>query len=258
MKKQTIKIGLVSYLNTVPFVHGINLMKKQNSHWDIRTTQAYPSKCSSLFMENKIDIGIIPVGILPKLRNYKIISDYCLGSQGVVASVLLLSHQPINNIKTILLDYQSNTSVLITKVLAKNFWNIEPEWINAKKGFENKIEGHTAGVVIGDRTFSLKNKFPYAYDLAKEWYKFQKLPFVFAVWVAKKDLSEDFVADFNKFLTRGVNEIPLALSLLFDNFNLSITVDEAYQYLTENISFEYTENMIKSKDKFLSLLNNLQ
>ena len=256
MRQQTIKIGLVSYLNTLPFVHGINLMQKQ-SQWEIETIHAYPSKCTELFKDNKIDLGIIPVGALPQLSNYQIISNFCLGAKQKVDSVLLLSHTPIEKIKTILLDYQSNSSVLMTKILAHYFWKINPQWKKAEKGFEDKISGTTAGVVIGDRTFSLKNQFPYVFDLAEAWYQFQKLPFVFALWVAKPNLPEQFINDFNFFLNTGVQQIPQALDTFLNNYNLPINHDIALNYLTERMAYHYTPDMQKSKNKFLALVNEL-
>lgn len=258
MKKTKIKIGLVSYLNTLPFVHGIQTMQKNQKQWNIETIHAYPSKCTKLFQQNKIDIGIIPVGALPHLSNYQIVSNFCLGANKKVDSVLLLSKKPINEINTILLDYQSNTSVLMTKILARYFWKINPVWEKTGEGFEHKIGGNTAGIIIGDRTFTLKDKFPFVYDLASEWYHFQKLPFVFALWIAKPNLPKQFINDFNFSLNMGIQQIPQALKLFLKDYNLSINQDTALDYLTNKMSYNYTPKMQKSKDKFLSLLNNLE
>ena len=256
MKHQTIKIGLVSYLNTLPFVHSINLMQK-HSQWKIETIHAYPAKCTKLFKNNKIDLGIIPVGALPQLNKYQIVSNFCLGANKKVDSVLLLSHTPIEKIETILLDYQSNSSVLMTKILAHHFWKINPAWKKAERGFENKISDTTAGVVIGDRTFGIKNQFPYAYDLAEAWYQFQGLPFVFALWIAKPNLPKQFINDFNFFLNTGIQQIPQALDLFFNNFNSPVSKDIALDYLTKKMNYHYSTEMQKSKDKFLTFINTL-
>src|SRR6185369_11597556 len=115
---------------------------------------------------------------------HHIISDYCIGADGDVGSVLLLSDVPMSEIKNVLLDYQSRTSVTLAQVLADKYWRIKPRWTDAKENYERDIKGTTAGVVIGDRTFALKNKFKYTYDLSGEWKIFTGLPFVFACWVA--------------------------------------------------------------------------
>ena len=77
----------------------------------------YPANVAKLLVENKIDIGLIPVAAIPLLREHYIISDYCIGCDGEVASVCLFSQVPINEIETILLDYQSKTSVALLQLL---------------------------------------------------------------------------------------------------------------------------------------------
>jgi chorismate dehydratase len=150
MKK--IRISAVSYLNSLPFVYGLthsSLINECDISLDI------PSVCAEKLINGTVDIGLIPVAAIPQVPNATIISDYCIGANGEVKTVCLFSEVPLNEIKTILLDYQSRTSVLLVKILAKEFWKINPEFINAEAGFEQKIKGTTAGVVIGDRTFEL-------------------------------------------------------------------------------------------------------
>ena len=146
----------------------------------------------------------------------------------------------------------------MTKILARYFWKINPRWEKAEKGFENKISGTTSGVVIGDRTFTLRNQFPYVYDLAEAWYQFQNLPFVFALWVAKPNLPEQFINDFNFFLNRGVQQISQALDLFFNDYNLPINQNIALDYLTKKMDYHYSTEMQKSKDKFLAFVNDLK
>ncbi|MBA3972463.1 MAG: menaquinone biosynthesis protein, partial [Bacteroidetes bacterium] len=176
---QKIKISVVSYLNSKPFIYGLkhsSLMDQIDLELDI------PAVCAQKLKERKVDIGLVPIAILPELTEKYIISDYCIGAVGKVASVMLYSDVPLEEIKFVLLDYQSRTSVALVKVLAKKFWKIKPEWINAGVDYENKISGSMAAVIIGDRTFGLNDKYRYAYDLAEEWQKFTGLPFVFACW----------------------------------------------------------------------------
>ena len=41
----------------------------------------YPSKIASMLLKDEIDIGLVPVAIIPKMKEYYIISDYCIGSE---------------------------------------------------------------------------------------------------------------------------------------------------------------------------------
>ena len=131
--KEKIKISAVSYLNTLPFIYGIEnnalLMKQIDLQKDI------PSSCADKLIHNKVDIGLIPVTEIGKLQESYIISNYCLGAVGKVDTVSLFSHIPIENVKTILLDYQSRTSVKLTKFLAKEYFKINPKYVSAKAGY---------------------------------------------------------------------------------------------------------------------------
>ena len=185
MEVQKIRVSAVSYLNTLPFLYGIN-NSEIKSQLDLSLDM--PSDCAKKLLSGEVDLGLVPVAILPQLKEYHIVSDYCIGAVGNVDSVALYSDVPLNEIKEIYLDYQSKTSVNLVQILAEKYWNISPKWINAKAGFENKIQGTTAAIIIGDRTFNLPKSYQYKYDLAEQWLEFTGLPFVFACWVANKEL----------------------------------------------------------------------
>ncbi|MDP1745674.1 MAG: menaquinone biosynthesis protein [Bacteroidota bacterium] len=247
-----IKVSVVSYLNSKPFLYGLNhsgLINEIDLQLDI------PSVCAQKLIEGKVDIGLIPVAVLPQLKEKYIISDYCIGAEGKVASVMLYSKVPLQEIKKILLDYQSKTSVLLVKVLAGNFWKIDPQWIPAKADYENDIEENTAAVIIGDRTFELENKYPYSYDLAEEWQKFTQLPFVFACWVANKKLPDHFISEFNQALKYGIdNRTKLIAELVGQN---TYSTDIA-AYLNINIKYDYDSSKEKALKLFLGYISKME
>ena len=240
-----IKISAVSYLNSKPFIYGLEnseVMQEIDLQLDV------PSVCAAKLIENKVDIGLVPVAVLPELEEYHIISDYCIGADGAVSSVLLLSDVPLNEIKNILLDNQSRTSVELVQVLANKFWKIQPVWHDAEENYETLIKGTTAGVVIGDRTFSLKNKFKYVYDLAAEWKKFTSLPFVFACWVSNKKLPGDFIERFNNALKNGLSSKDEVIKEYRKEKNIDFDVKD---YLENKLSYTLDERKRKALALFL-------
>lgn len=240
-----IKISAVNYLNSKPFIFGLEnseLSKNIDLQLDI------PSVCAEKLEEDVVDIGLVPVAVLPELEEYHFISDYCIGADGEVGSVLLLSDVPLNEIKTILLDYQSRTSVLLAQVLAEKFWKIAPQWSDAEENFENAIHGTVAGVVIGDRTFALKSKFKYVYDLAAEWKKFTQLPFVFACWVSNKELERGFVKQFNEALRFGLRNVEEVISQNKKETGIDLDVRD---YLENKISYAFDDKKKFALDLFL-------
>jgi chorismate dehydratase len=241
-----IRISVVSYLNSRPFIKGL-----ENAVFEIpvEVLKDIPSVCADKLINGSADIGLVPVAVLPQLKNYKIISDYCIGADGNVGSVLLLSDVPLNEIKSVLLDYQSRTSVQLTKVLAKNFWKINPEWTSTESEYEKKISGTTAGVVIGDRALMLSKQFKYVYDLSGEWKKFTSLPFVFACWVSTIDLSEKFVSDFNEALKLGLDD----LDSIAEKEISFLSKEEIKNYLSNCIDYRLDDLKKEAMERFLKL-----
>ena len=123
MKNTVLKISTVSYINAKPFVYGI---ERSGILTNYSLSLDTPFACSEKLVQKKVDIGLAPVTILPQLKEYYILPDFCIGANGPVTSVMVYSDVALNEIKDIALDNQSKTSVLLVRVLAKYFWKISP------------------------------------------------------------------------------------------------------------------------------------
>jgi len=247
---EKVKISIVSYLNTIPLVFGIE--NNESFLEQIKLHQDIPSECARKLIDGEVDLGLIPVAAIPKLKEAHVISDYCIGAVGKVKSVLLVSDVPLEEIESIYLDYHSRTSVNLCKVLCKELWNITPTFIAGKAGFENQIAGTTAGVIIGDRTFHLEKEYTYQFDLAEEWQKLTGLPFVFAAWVSNKKLSTEFIAEFNKVLRDGLLQLDTSVEKSAQNM---ISKEVLKEYLTTYIDFDFNQQKREAMNLFLSKLN---
>lgn len=244
---QKIKISAVSYTNSLPFIYGIENSNYLNGNCILY--KDFPAACADKLKQGKVDLGLIPVAEIINIKKPHIVSQYCIGAFGQVKTVLLLSQVPLDKIKTVLLDYQSRTSVNLVQVLAKNYWKINPVFKNTQAGFENKIVENTAAVIIGDRTFDLENKYEYSYDLAQEWKNFTGLPFVFAAWVANKKLPDEFIRNFNEACNFGLQRIDEVIEKYAKNLNYPVK-----EYLTKDISYIFDEKKKEAMNKFLDFL----
>lgn len=238
-------ITAVSYLNTKPMIYGLlNGTLSDNITLSLDT----PANCAAKFKNGESDLALVPVGSLVDLEDYNIVGDYCIGSNGKVRTVCLFSHVPIEEIESIYLDYQSRTSVELIKILAKKHWKIEVEWLRGVRGFENKIVGKTAGLIIGDRAIGIENRYPYVYDLSEIWTEMTGLPFVFAIWVSKKELGSEFIQEFNRSLKSGIDQIDKLVYILPSpdkEFDLK-------EYFKKNISYNLDERKREALRLFLS------
>jgi chorismate dehydratase len=243
-----IKLSIVSYLNSLPFLHGL-----QNSPIaeQLEISEDAPAVCAEKVMNGTADIGLIPVAVLPLLSTYQIVSNYCIGCNGEVYSVLLLSDVPLQDITTIKLDYQSRTSVQLVKILAKHYWRITPSWEAASAGFEKDINESTAGVVIGDRAMAERKNHKYIYDLGEAWQQMTGLPFVFAVWISTRPVSDELLHGLNIAFAQGLKAIPTLAEKAAVTFSNS---SEIRKYLEEYIQYSFGEQQKEAMDLFLKFL----
>jgi len=200
-----IRVAAVSYLNTKPLLYGIRRSAVMN---EIELIEDYPSKIAQLLIDDKVDVGLIPVAATTRLVQWHIVGDYGIAADGAVASVCLFSEVPVENVQKVLLDYQSRTSVNLAKILLREYWKKDVELVDATgEDYRSEITGTTAGVVIGDRALEQRSRSKYIYDLGEAWNAYTGLPFVFAAWISKHPLPKDFEERFNEANRLGVQHI---------------------------------------------------
>jgi len=240
----------VSYLNTKPLLYGIKRHPVIN---DMELVEDYPSRIAQMLIDDEVDLGLIPVAAVLKLPHWNIVSDYCIGSNGPVASVCIFSEKPMDQIERVYLDYQSRTSVSLARVLLKEYWKKEVAFINAtSEDFRDQIKGTTAGVIIGDRALAQRQKSNYIYDLGEAWKQHTGLPFVFAAWISNKELPAGFMKAFNEANRLGLENISEVIqSNPFPLFDLD-------QYYRKFIDYSLDEEKRKGMDLFLQKLGQLK
>jgi chorismate dehydratase len=247
--KDKIRVTAVSYLNTKPLLYGILNSSIQN---EISLSLDIPSVCAAKLKSGEADLGLVPVAIIPQLKSPHIISDYCIGARGKVASVCIFSHCPIEEVKSLYLDYHSRTSAQLVQILLKKYWKLNPI-LKPNANVELQLEDkYSAALVIGDKAMGLHTQYEYVYDLAEHWYNYTQLPFVFAAWVSTKPLSDDFVKRFNKALKDGVSHIPQLVYLLPTVPHCDLT-----EYFTRYISYDFDTAKRAALELFLEEMGEL-
>ena len=239
-------MGAVSYLNTKPLIYGF---ENGMMHDKIELTFDYPARVASKLIDDEIDIGLIPVAAIPALKEDHIVSDFCIACDGEVASVCLFSDVPVTEIKTVLLDYQSRTSVALLKILLKEHWKISPILIQGEESYESRITGTTAGLVIGDRALTQRTKSTFSYDLGLAWKEMTGYPFVFAAWVSNKPLTPSFVKEFNDANSQGLTNLEKIAR------NNPYRLYDLLHYYTSNIKFKPDFDKLEVITLFLKKIN---
>jgi len=240
-----IKVAAVSYLNTKPLLYGLERSELMN---EMELLLDYPSRLAEQLKHNEIDLALLPVAAIPGIEGARIVSDYGIASDGNVASVAIFSQVPMDGIETVYLDYQSRSSVRLAQLLLERYWGKDVQYQAAPENYIEYINGSTAGVIIGDRALKQFTNFEYVYDLATAWKEFTGLDFVFAAWVANKELPRDFLQAFNVANATGLAHIDEVIAgNPFPYYDLKT-------YYTENIRYRLDEAKIKGMNKFLEMI----
>jgi len=236
-------IAAVSYLNTIPFIYGIR--HEGNFRADLLLSP--PSECTKNYVEGRADLALLPAAAVPSLKSTEVITEYCIGAVGPVRTVVLLSDGPVSEVRRVFLDPHSQTSVELVGYLAAHRWKIAPEWysLDDYEQLRHAQEGD-AFLLIGDKVFDHEEKFRYKYDLAAEWQAATKLPFAFAVWVARKGTPYEVIESLQHALTFGLEHTYEAiLEAGFDKKPY-----DAYEYLTRNIDYIFDNQKRRALQKF--------
>lgn len=250
----SLKVSVVSYINSYPFVFGL---LNNNATGAFNMHLCPPAECAADVFKEDADVALVPAGALNMInQNYTLFDDFCIGAEKSVASVLLLSNTPLQEIKRIFLDTHSITTVKLTKVLARYHWKIYPGYEPVVVDNCMSLQNGEALLAIGDKCFEIRNNFSYVYDMFDEWHAFSSLPFVFAVWVIRNNVSAEQRTTLAHALKFGIEHKQQALETLLPpdkkgDFNYYLS------YLTENISYCFDDKKEKALARYLDLIKNL-
>ena len=157
------------------------------------------------------ELQVSAVSAVEYARNaatYHLLPDLAITCDGPVHSVALFSKRPIAELSecTVLLSASSRTSILLLELLCRHRWNIRPRFATARAEAPDLDSlmalPHEAVLVIGDAALHLsaRSVYPVRIDLGAEWKAWTGLPFVFAVWAARRDTAASAVASVHRRL----------------------------------------------------------
>lgn len=247
------KISLVSYINTRPFIDGLT---RHFSPEEVEINPLPPAKCAQSLLEKEASIALIPVGALLSFEKIMLMPNYCIGSDGAVNSVFIFSQKPIEQIDSLILDRHSRSSNGLAKILLQRYWHKKVAYITSEEKNFDAIRDNVAGVVIGDKALKIRDNYQYTYDLGEYWRKLTSLPFAFAVWAYYEDaVSPEMLARIQTALADGVAH--RAQTALTSATEYGLTQELALRYLTQDIQYDFTYQRQQAVDLYLKWLREI-
>jgi chorismate dehydratase len=210
---------------------------------DFDISYTLPSDCARALQAGVADIGIIPAAAYAEVPGLTVLPGVAIASRRPVRSILLVSHLPLEKIRTVALDTSSMTSVALTKVLFEKWLGGGRTFTSMAPDIEKMLASHDAGLVIGDPALQIDRSRYLTLDLAEEWIRHTGKPFVFAFWAVRQDglhegtPAQDLASVFQQSRDHGLE--PGSLDQISREWapRLSLTESGVRSYLTENIYY---------------------
>lgn len=246
-----IRVGAVRYLNTKPLVHRLRAPH-------IELSYDYPSRLAEQLAASSLDIGLIPSVEFFLDPNYKILSDACIGCHGAVWSVKLFFRRPPQEVATLALDEGSRTSAALARILLAHKYEVRPELRPLPLGSDLRDCDADAILLIGDRAIRPPSIPCHdVWDLGAAWCEWTGLPFVFAMWVARKDFPADVLeADLTEARDAGLAELEEIAEIEAPRYGL--TAKECYSYLHDNLYFHLGPQELAGLRRFYTLARDME
>ena len=240
------KLGYIDYLNCYPFYHHM-FTKKPLEGVDI--ISGYPNMLNRMISSGELDMSPVSAATCADIsEEILVLPDFCLSSVGYISSVILVSRVPIDDLhqKKIGITSASHTSVVLLKILMKNYYKIAPEFIPTDP--MPKLEGIDAALVIGNEAMAFKpDRSHNIYDLGRLWLEQTGFPVVFAVFAVRKKVAEKYAGEIKNVISSYHKSLCYLLDKKKDLFSAA---DKKYPAISNDIEtyynllqFEFTENL---------------
>lgn len=229
------QIGAVSYLNSRPLIEGLEgLLPSANLVLD------YPSRLADALSNGQLDVALIPSIEYFRRPGYEVISDACVAARGEVLSVKLYCRVHPGQIRTLALDEGSRTSAALTKVILAERYGVIPKTEPLRMESATTDSSADAVLLIGDRAMhSPEESFVEVMDLGQFWYDWTGLPFVFAMWVARREVNTEGVDEALSH-ARDLGIANVADIAREEAPRLGIPETLAHNYLSRNLHYHLT------------------
>ena len=234
MRHEPLRVGAVQYLNTKPLVHGLAGLGLDVS-FDL------PSRLADRLANGQLDVALIPSIEVFRGAGYRVVSDACIGCRGPVMSVRLFFRTQPGRVARLAVDEGSRTSATLARVLLAERFGIHPAIEPLPIGAGLDDTSADAVLLIGDRAIgSQRGSFQLIWDLGDEWCRWKGLPFVFAVWAARADVSADELARIEPLLSaaRNSGKANLAAIASAEAAAHGLTVPQCLSYLRDNLHYD--------------------
>ncbi len=241
-----LRIGKVYYLNTIPLFEFVDC-------GFVELVEGSPSELVHLLRKGEIDGGIVSsVEYFLNGDNYCVLPDISISSKRKICSVMIFSKKPLWEVGKFFITPESLTSRIFSLYLLSYIYGVKVEEV------KNREEAD-AILLIGDDALSEMQRgvYPFVYDLAEEWYRIFKLPFIFALFLFRKDIVKSRHREIHIFKKQVIHSIRKFYNKLRTG-EISFYSDHIGNYFLNCIDYTLTDEHKKSLLKLRDIVRLFQ
>ncbi len=246
------RVVAADFLNSLP----LTVEMAEDDLFDF--TYVVPSEGARRMIEEEADIALLPVAALAEIGGLEVVPGPCIGANGRVDSVVIVSEVPLDDIERVYVDNASRTSVVLARIFLESVGKGGVPFIRLKgKEIPEKVQGKDAGLLIADLAFEKSRQFKYRHDLADAWKRLTGEPFVFAVWAAQPGiLTPELVERINRRFWDGLAR----KHQIVEQWSSEHGMDQAAvaDYLDERIQYNLNKNAWYGMQEFFRIAGNLR
>ena len=176
-------IGRIPYTNCIPYFHGF----PEHAAW--QWADLSPRQLGRQAGDGALMAGALPLADFLRLADtFERLGPLGIAVRARCGSVMLFSRKPARQLDgaTVAVTEATSTSALLLRLILERHFHIAPKTYARGPATDDA----DAVLLIGDEALKFHaqdRRYPYETDLAFEWWLWQHLPFVFAVWAVRKD-----------------------------------------------------------------------
>ena len=244
------RLAASHYLNSAPliwsFIHG-------HAKNTLQLIDAVPAACGEMLSRREVEGALVPVIEYQRIPGILLVPDVCVGSRGNVRSVVLVTRKDdLRDVRSVALDESSRTSVMLLKIIFREFLGIDPEWNEFKPDLNLMLSENDAALIIGDPAMTFTQDGLRIFDMASLWREYTGKGFVFAMWAVRQDRVHlinhiDFVEARDEGL-KHIDEI-----VTHYEKHIPLSREQLKTYLTDNITYNVDKSMENGLGLFFDL-----
>ena len=247
-----LKVVAADFLNSLP----LTIEVAEDDFFDFE--YVVPSEGARQLVEEEADIALLPVAALAEIGGLEVVPGPCIGANGRVDSVVIVSDVPLDKIERMYVDSASRTSVILGRIFLESVGKGNVPFVRlSAQEILDKVKGGDAGLLIADVAFQHSKRFKYRHDLGDAWKRLTGEPFVFAVWAASPGvLNDEIVERLNGRFWDGLARKHQIIASWAQEHDMPVA--EVAEYLDERIQYNMNRSAWNGLQEFFRVASNMR